>query len=201
MVHDCGAQVVLEGVENRDEALMAADTGADMVQGYYFARPGTGVPTVERIRSLFAQVIPPSNEVLHDSAGFEASLRSHAEVLQAAAMALETGAGFSWATELLLAVPGTSYGYLVTRSGELLGSSYRDCRLELGKQRHASASHNTPRIQRLVREAAAQPRSVRVTAPYPVRGNPAGCVTLAYGFAGKDEVVVVLCADIRLEPS
>ena len=40
-IHAFGASVVLEGVETRVEAQVAIDTGAECVQGYYFAMPAT----------------------------------------------------------------------------------------------------------------------------------------------------------------
>ena len=43
-IHAFGASVVLEGVETREEAVVAIDTGAECVQGYFFARPGTRRP-------------------------------------------------------------------------------------------------------------------------------------------------------------
>ena len=40
LIHECGARVIVEGIETRDEALLALEAGTDFVQRYYFARPG-----------------------------------------------------------------------------------------------------------------------------------------------------------------
>ncbi len=39
LLHDAGAKVTAEGVESATEAMIAVDSGADFLQGYYFARP------------------------------------------------------------------------------------------------------------------------------------------------------------------
>jgi EAL domain-containing protein (putative c-di-GMP-specific phosphodiesterase class I) len=39
LIHEAGSLVVVEGVENEQEALVAISSNADMVQGFYFARP------------------------------------------------------------------------------------------------------------------------------------------------------------------
>jgi EAL domain-containing protein (putative c-di-GMP-specific phosphodiesterase class I) len=41
---DLGARVVVEGVESREEYLAVLDTGAQLVQGYFFARPSYPPP-------------------------------------------------------------------------------------------------------------------------------------------------------------
>jgi EAL domain-containing protein (putative c-di-GMP-specific phosphodiesterase class I) len=39
LLHECGAMVLMEGVETQAEALLAMESDADMVQGYFFGRP------------------------------------------------------------------------------------------------------------------------------------------------------------------
>jgi EAL domain-containing protein (putative c-di-GMP-specific phosphodiesterase class I) len=39
LLHETGAQVALEGVESAHEAMIAIDSGADQLQGFYFSRP------------------------------------------------------------------------------------------------------------------------------------------------------------------
>jgi len=39
IIHDLGARVVCEGIENRQQHRLAIDAGADLLQGYYYARP------------------------------------------------------------------------------------------------------------------------------------------------------------------
>lgn len=43
LIHEAGSLVVVEGVENQREALVAISSNADMVQGFYFARPAASI--------------------------------------------------------------------------------------------------------------------------------------------------------------
>ncbi|MBF0383665.1 MAG: EAL domain-containing protein [Magnetococcales bacterium] len=39
IIHEAGCLALIEGIETRDQALIAMDANADLVQGYYFSRP------------------------------------------------------------------------------------------------------------------------------------------------------------------
>lgn len=41
IIHDLGAQVVCEGIETRDQHVLARDAGVDLLQGYFYARPAS----------------------------------------------------------------------------------------------------------------------------------------------------------------
>ncbi len=43
LIHEAGSLVVIEGIENEKQALIAIEANADMVQGFYFAKPSTKV--------------------------------------------------------------------------------------------------------------------------------------------------------------
>jgi EAL domain-containing protein (putative c-di-GMP-specific phosphodiesterase class I) len=43
LLHDAGAQVAVEGVESAQEAMAALESGADQLQGHYFAAPAAGL--------------------------------------------------------------------------------------------------------------------------------------------------------------
>ena len=44
MAHNMGVQVVAEGIEDEVTAQWLREKGADMMQGYYFARPSFDLP-------------------------------------------------------------------------------------------------------------------------------------------------------------
>lgn len=58
LIHEAGSLVVVEGVENQREALVAISSNADMVQGFYFARPEASIEQehgfADRIDELLA---------------------------------------------------------------------------------------------------------------------------------------------------
>lgn len=41
IIHELGAIVVCEGIENEDQHLLAVDAGTDLLQGYYYAKPSS----------------------------------------------------------------------------------------------------------------------------------------------------------------
>lgn len=43
IIHELGAQVVCEGIENEDQHALAIDAGTDLLQGYYYAQPAAGL--------------------------------------------------------------------------------------------------------------------------------------------------------------
>ncbi|WP_438970370.1 EAL domain-containing protein [Methylophaga sp.] len=59
LIHEAGSLVIVEGVETEKEAMVAISSHADMVQGFYFARPNTHIPCgqgcAEKIDKLLDQ--------------------------------------------------------------------------------------------------------------------------------------------------
>lgn len=56
LLHESGCQVVMEGVETERDALIAQQSGADMVQGYYFARPALIVPPAAQVLDCLCHI-------------------------------------------------------------------------------------------------------------------------------------------------
>lgn len=44
LLHEAGAQVAVAGIESANEALIAVESGADLVQGFYFGQPSVDLP-------------------------------------------------------------------------------------------------------------------------------------------------------------
>jgi EAL domain-containing protein (putative c-di-GMP-specific phosphodiesterase class I) len=47
LCHDMGKQVIAEGVETPEEQQALVELGCDLMQGYFFGRPGRSVPPDE----------------------------------------------------------------------------------------------------------------------------------------------------------
>jgi EAL domain-containing protein (putative c-di-GMP-specific phosphodiesterase class I) len=43
IIHELGASVVCEGIEDEEQHFIAVDTGTDLLQGYYYARPAAQI--------------------------------------------------------------------------------------------------------------------------------------------------------------
>ncbi len=121
LIHECGAKVVVEGIESRDEALLALESGADFVQGFYFARPGlAAVPSGlcdAMFKSLFADYLTRQQWRQSTEEAGELDVFSHA--LNLAVRDLCAGTSFHRATEKFRSLPTVLRVYLVT--SELAG--------------------------------------------------------------------------------
>jgi EAL domain-containing protein (putative c-di-GMP-specific phosphodiesterase class I) len=53
VLQDGGAEVCVEGIETEDQALCALDAGADLLQGFYFARPAETLVAQAACRDVF----------------------------------------------------------------------------------------------------------------------------------------------------
>ena len=70
IIHELGATVVCEGIENEDQHLSAVDAGADFLQGYYYARPAAqiGAPDLAFVRRPHAPALPAEIGTLYREA-------------------------------------------------------------------------------------------------------------------------------------
>jgi EAL domain-containing protein (putative c-di-GMP-specific phosphodiesterase class I) len=71
LLHEAGAQVAIEGVESANEALIAMDSGADHLQGHYFAAPSANPADDGLTKRIFAELLrmrgaPKLSAVGHD---------------------------------------------------------------------------------------------------------------------------------------
>lgn len=194
MMQDCGVRVVVEGAEDRKDAAVALDSNADFVQGYYFARPAGVAVNEGCVRERFAGLVLPCAKLPGDGTPSDVSL--HSDAIEATAMALQTGASFPSAIELLLSLPNALRGYLMSRSGRLLASSvhhlaYANGLFETG----ASGSGLGWQIVRMARRAAEEPGVVLRSPPHSSFGPAMRCTTFSYGFQYNGNVAV-LCADV-----
>jgi len=57
LLHEAGSLVVIEGVETEHEALLAIAANADMVQGFYFARPQPRIGDPPGVAERFASLL------------------------------------------------------------------------------------------------------------------------------------------------
>jgi EAL domain-containing protein (putative c-di-GMP-specific phosphodiesterase class I) len=196
MMQDCGVRVVIEGAEDRRDAAVALESNADFVQGYYFARPAPVAANEEAVRERFTGLVLPCAKL--PASGPESGATLHSEAMEATAMALQTGASFPSAIELLLSLPNALRGYLMSRSGRLLASSvhhlaYANGLFETG----AAGSGLGWQIVRMARRAAEEPGVVLCSPPHSSFGAAMSCTTFSYGFQYNGNVAV-LCADVAV---
>jgi EAL domain-containing protein (putative c-di-GMP-specific phosphodiesterase class I) len=57
LLHESGAEVAIEGIESAHEALIAMDSGADQLQGFYFAAPSANLPDERLTKRILGELL------------------------------------------------------------------------------------------------------------------------------------------------
>lgn len=212
LIQQCGAKVVVEGIETRDEALTALDVHADFLQGYYFARPGLAAVPQALSDNMFAGLL---DDFRPTGAGTKEANRldmdTYARALNLAILELQRGVAFSQATETFLGLPQVMRICLATAdcsTANAAGNAADGSRLVLdmienpatGKVPGAAASASgIDRLQQVLQQALSAPHQVHISADagpsMPASTTSRGAVTLSCAFEFERRMVV-LCGDL-----
>ena len=57
LLHEAGAEVAIEGIESGNEALLAMDSGADLLQGFHFAAPSPALPDDPLTQRILSELL------------------------------------------------------------------------------------------------------------------------------------------------
>ena len=200
VLHEAGALVCVEGIENEAEALCATEADADLMQGNYFARPAEGPPAAHACNDLFARLLKGFRaETAEFNEQRRTRLRPYIEALADAVLALSGGADRSQAVRALLELDCTERCYLVAADGSQIGAcaeagrniSARDQRLKPMQPGTGTNWQTKP----FFRRAIEAPGKVQITRPYLSAAGPKLCVTLSYALSLNGSYHV-LCADL-----
>lgn len=205
LLHQSACLVLLEGVETREQAMIAIDAGVDFVQGFFFRRPSTDLDLLTRSPADFDELLDeyktrnqvtldPTRQLLDFFNGF----------FRNAVEKLASGADMNQACADLLNHQAVSRCYLVNDQGVQIddtvvsdtGARSLDPRF---KPLESTSSADWFR-QQYLRQALAQPESLHVTAPYLCVTGAYMCVTLSLGYYQAGELRV-LCCDILANPA
>jgi len=200
VLHEAGALVCVEGIENEAEALCATDADADLMQGNYFARPAEKPPAKHACDDLFARLLKGFRA---ENAEFDEQrrkrLRPYIAALSDAVLALSGSADRSKAVRALLELGCTERCYLVAADGSQIGAcaeaernlSARDRRLKPMRPVTGTNWQTKP----FFRRAIEAPGKIQITRPYLSAAGPKLCVTLSYALSLNGSYHV-LCADL-----
>ena len=200
LLHEAGCLVLIEGIEDEYEAMLAMESDADLAQGYYFARPAAQLApteaTRERIQPLFAhyrtQRTPPS----HD--------QRHLQVMQAAVAEIANSDRLDGPTiGRLLQLPHAERCYLIDHAGRQIGDSRLADDCHVVDRRFQPLEHASDALwlrRSYWRRALQQYGTVQATRPYLSASSGALCVTLSISF-GDPQRPRVLCLDLRHDDS
>ncbi len=199
LMHESGCLVLVEGVETEVQALIASESNADFLQGYYFARPAARCEETLRLRPVLGG-LSSQLQFTHAEQG-ALDLRFFASYfagLEACVSALEDGLGMEDACNLLLAVAGVQRIYELDHHGRQVGPNFEsptthDPRFSPCADADGADWSRRPYFQ----NAIAQPGRVHACRPYLSIRDARSCVTISVAF-GEDPEYRVLCADLDL---
>lgn len=200
LLHQSGCLVLLEGVETRDQAMIAIDGGVDFVQGFFFKRPELELDEVVQSATDFDALLTDykrnSQEALdptHEIGQF------FEKRFAAAAGAIRLGKPFSEACQPLTAHHAVSRCYLIDEQGVQAEDTLNSDRLVECFDPRFRPLENTANAdwfrQHYLRQALNQPEQLQVTRPYLSVTGAYMCVTLSLAFHEGEELKV-LCCDI-----
>jgi EAL domain-containing protein (putative c-di-GMP-specific phosphodiesterase class I) len=202
LLHECGSLVLLEGVETRDEAMLALDADVDMVQGFAFGRPKPGTlgprGASAEIDEVWALLDERHAKVRREHADHVAPFR-HA--IKQALPGLRQGQPMAQACAELLALPGTQICFLLDDQGRNVSPPVAPPNAPhvVPEARFAPLlrSDNEARWARrpYFRRAVADLGLVQMTRPYLSLYGSRMCVTISVAFWTEGRLLV-LCADI-----
>jgi EAL domain-containing protein (putative c-di-GMP-specific phosphodiesterase class I) len=204
LLHECGALVLMEGVETTAEAVVALEADVDLVQGYLFGRPQNDLVAPSRACKELEEAWQQfdvgwradKNHYRDQTAPYLNGIR-HASVL------LEGGRSMAEACKGFLSLAHADVCYLLGPDGRQMG---RHLWTGSREGNHAFAPLDDSEGARwsrrpYFRRAIDMPGKVQITRPYRTLHGGGLCVTVSIAFhrmneEGQREVFVV-CGDVR----
>ena len=200
LMHEIGALVVEEGIETETDVLVALESGCDLVQGYYVARPAEH-PDADDIIS--SRLDARWDELMVCDLLKRKITRRQIELARQAfvqaAISLMQGTPFDQAATPMLAMPDVIRCFLLDSEGRQIGRNLNNRHNEVNaNQKFAPLADTTGAVwsrRAYFQHAIDQPGVLYMSEPYLSMTDTRSCVTLSMAIE-IDEAMHVLCADV-----
>lgn len=200
LLHQSGCLVVIEGVENEQQALIALDSGADFIQGFYFSRPQPIHHQHEHKLDLFRKLSKKYLSAKKDQLSAKKRWSTRYEVpFKHVIENIKKGKSLTEASDVFNLINRASRCYLLDDTGNQIGSALTfnmNSYDHNDKFRQLKVSENANWYRKhYVRNALKQTNHMHVTAPYQSITREGLCITLSMFFEtaqGKR----ILCLDV-----
>lgn len=204
LLHECGALVLMEGIETREEAHIALEADVDFVQGFYFARPQAELLAAEQPPAVIQELWQSfDDDWQNDRSAYQEKVAPYLNALGYASVLLSAGRGMEEACASFLALPGAEFCYLLDAHGQQIGANHGAAHAEPNQDARfrplADAANARWARRPYFRRAIDAFGKVQITRPYLSISSARLCVTLSASFRHGDEKRVV-CGDVRLNP-
>ncbi len=200
LLHQSGCLVLLEGVETKDQAMIAIDAGVDFVQGFYFSRPSIELQEMTTVGTNLEQLLTDyksrSRVQLDPTQQITDFFSSY---FQSAVNKLRFGNNLEQSCVELLGHHSVSRCYLIDASGvqvekTLISRSIANTLDPRFRPLENTVSADWYR-QQYLKQALAQPDHIHVTRPYLSIAGAHMCVTLSLAYY-QQGALRVLCCDV-----
>lgn len=203
LLHECGALVVMEGIETLAGAHIAMTCDVDFVQGYFFARPhaelrarrATCAPLDEAWQSFDVRLSRVEDR-------WRESMTVQSDKLRIASIALASGAPLEEACRDFLSLPNSSMCFLLDDAGRQIGSTVFGAGASTqicGDHAQFAPLHDCDGARwsrrQYFRRALSYIGAVQLTRPYLTLQGGQMCFTASIAFEMGD-AVVILCGDL-----
>ncbi|MBV8659471.1 MAG: EAL domain-containing protein [Burkholderiales bacterium] len=200
LLHEAGALVLAEGVETKEEAVLALEADCDLVQGYYFAVPGPELSSTEPQHPLFESLwtefsAAMQREIEHN----QRQLTQYTASMMKCAARMAEGESLIGAAEEFMNLPAAIRCFLLDSGGRQVGDNLID---------KLPTSNSFPRFAPLdnvsgavwsrrhyFRQAMKRYGELQISRPYLSIAGEEQCVTLSIGVT-LDGTPHVLCGDL-----
>jgi len=198
LLRETESLVLIEGVENLDEALITMDTEADMVQGFFFARPSLNgseradLPAyINKLHTEYTQTQRKGRRAFHSQ------LVTFESMMTACADLIRLDHSFEASSKMLLKQPGCRRIFLLDEDGYQISRTIAPSHTEVDTRYHPlkkAQGANWAR-RKYFQRAIESPNRVYISRPYLALPDASIDVTFSMAF-NQNNTTCVLCCDV-----
>lgn len=199
LLHQANCLVVIEGVENEQEALTAMSSGADFIQGFYFAKPRRFQQIDFDKSAIFKQLSSKFVAIEQRKITYENQQdEQYVSAFKQCVLNIKQGEIFSKATSDFALLAGTKRCYLLDDIGDQIEKTIRFNKAQ-GKRKFSqlqeSEKANWYRKSYVI-QAIKNHSRICISEPYRSITGDMMCVTLSMSFNVQNKQQI-LCLDIN----
>lgn len=202
LLHQAGSLVLIEGIETEKQALIALDADADLVQGFYFARPSSSIPEKGRAKAVLEPLLKTHKlERTAFDEHLQDQYRFYCREFHQAVEKLKIHDELSMACRQLAKVTQVARCYLLQPNGIQIGPTLISPQYTKNNDPRFAPLENAESAdwfrRHYFRRALLHPGQLQITRPYLSIAGAHMCVTLSmmYECDGENRI---FCCDIRV---
>lgn len=197
LLHEAGSLVLLEGIENAEDALIAMESDADFIQGHFLSFP-TPKPEMHDVCHGLEPLCHGFREAARAHYDRENRLlEMHRVQFQQAVELLRSGADMDRACCTLRNAPDVRRCYLLSADGTQVGSNVEMCADSDPRYAPIADARGASWFRRsYFRRAISNVGVLQQTRPYLSLTGARMCITLSIAFQSRGGALQVLCCDL-----